>query len=202
MVFTTHQPAKQWTLDEYDRLVASGVLGSARVELIGGQLYPMTPADPPHDATVTKIRRVLERLIGDAYHVREEKSLTLSDDTVRLPDLMVVPGEPDDYVTRRPDVTDAMLVGEVSDSTLATDRREKADQYAAARVGLYWLINLAERQLEVRQTPARNRASKTGWRYADTTILGETKTVTFPLAGTRIAVPVADLLPRHAHRAP
>jgi Uma2 family endonuclease len=64
------------------------------------------------------------------------------------PDVSVVAGSPRDYVgTGHP--TTALLVVEVSVSSLELDRGAKARIYARARIEDYWILNLAQKQLEV-----------------------------------------------------
>lgn len=41
------------------------------------------------------------------------------------------------------------LVIEVSDKSLATDRKVKARLYAAAGIEQYWIVNVLDRQIEV-----------------------------------------------------
>jgi Uma2 family endonuclease len=187
--------AKRWSVAEFERLGASGVLDDTRLELIEGQLIVMTPANPPHETAVSKAANALRAVVGPAYHVREEKTLGIDAWNTPLPDLAVVVGSPDAYATRRPTAAAAVLVVEVADTTLATDRSDKADRYAAARLADYWILNLVDRCLEVRQQPTRTRASRTGWRYARVTLLDAGATVTLRLGEREVAIAVATLLP-------
>lgn len=192
---TFQQRQKVWTYDEFEQLRASGLLGDARVELIRGHLIVMTPADPPHETGVGKTGDALRAVLGAGYHVREEKTLALTTWDGPMPDLVVVRGERDDYRARRPTVADAVLVVEVSDATLADDRDEKADIYAAAGVGEYWIVNLPERSLEIRRRPAPDEESDTNWRYADVTVVPEHEAALVPLPGRAARIAVRDLLP-------
>jgi Uma2 family endonuclease len=45
----------------------------------------------------------------------------------------------------------------VAESSLAFDRGEKADLYATAGIGEYWVVNLSEQSIEVRRDPAHGR---------------------------------------------
>jgi Uma2 family endonuclease len=186
---------KLWTFDEFDRLCASGLLGDARIELIRGRLITMTPSNPPHETSVGKTGDVLREVIGPGYHVREEKTLALTMWDGPLPDLVVARGRRDDYSARRPTVADAVLVVEVSDTTLADDQGDKADIYAAAGVDEYWIVNLPDRVLEIRQRPTPNAESDTGWRYADLQTRREDETAPLPIPGRDARINVRDLLP-------
>lgn len=67
--------------------------------------------------------------------------LVVGDDSEPEPDLAIVPGTPRDY----PDhPTSALLVVEVSDTTLALDRGQKRRLYAAAGITDYWVLNLVD----------------------------------------------------------
>jgi Uma2 family endonuclease len=67
------------------------------------------------------------------------------------PDLAVVPGEIRDYFDVNP--TEALLIVEVSDSTLFFDTTTKAELYATAGVADYWVIDLEARELLVYRDP-------------------------------------------------
>ncbi len=53
----------------------------------------------------------------------------------------------------RPLAEDVLLVIEVSDTTLSTDRGKKAKIYASAGIADYWIVNIPKRQLEIRRDP-------------------------------------------------
>jgi Uma2 family endonuclease len=59
---------------------------------------------------------------------------------------------------------------------LSHDRR-KGDVYASRGIADYWIVNLAERQLEVYRSPAPHAESPSGYRYADRTILTPQQTI-------------------------
>jgi len=69
--------------------------------------------------------------------------------------LAVVAGGPLQHLGAHPRF--AALVVEVAESSLAYDRREKALLYARAGIAEYWIVNLAERRLEVHREPAPSR---------------------------------------------
>ena len=98
------------------------------------------------------------------------------------PDFAVVRGTVRDFAKERP--SSALLIIEVSDSTLLYDRTTKSRIYARAFVPEYWILNLNERVLEVRLTPVKGT-------YTERKDYTETESVT--LNGQSIAV--KDLLP-------
>jgi Uma2 family endonuclease len=120
-------------------------------------------------------------------------SLDLSPHSVPDPDLAVVPGTPRSYMTAS-NPTTALLIVEVSESTLPYDRRAKASLYAAAGIADYWIVNLVQRQLEVHRDPVADTAQPYGFRYASRSILDPADVVA-PLAAPQARITVADLLP-------
>ena len=64
------------------------------------------------------------------------------------PDVVVVQGEPRQYLARHPGPQDVALVVEVADTTLLRDQGAKKRLYARAGVPTYWIINLPERRCE------------------------------------------------------
>jgi Uma2 family endonuclease len=87
-----------------------------------------------------------------------------------------------------------LLVVEVSDSTLGYDRRRKSRRCASRGVLDYWIVNLIDRQLEVRRQPVADGTEPFGYSYASLTVLRPTDVVS-PLARRGAKIKVADLLP-------
>jgi Uma2 family endonuclease len=104
----------------------------------------------------------------------------------------VVAGGPRDYLASHP--TRPVLVVEVSLSSLALDRGEKASLYARAGLEDYWIVNLVDRVLEVYRSPGADVEAPYGWRYASALTLGHRDRVR-PLSAPHAEIPVADLLP-------
>ena len=52
-----------------------------------------------------------------------------------------------------PNAADFGIVIEVSDSSLDFDRRDKGRIYAHAGILVYWIVNVADRQIEVYTNP-------------------------------------------------
>jgi hypothetical protein len=104
----------------------------------------------------------------------------------------VVQGSPRSASPDNP--TTALLVAEVSDTTLAYDRHTKGSLYAAAAIADYWIINLVDRQLEVYRNPVSDSSQRYGCRYDNVTILLATDHIS-PLAAPHARILVADLLP-------
>lgn len=170
-----------------------GMFQGQRVELIGGEVIQMPPQKNEHAIATGLAEEALEAAFGPAVWIRIQMPLHLQGFSAPEPDLAVVVGRPRDYVaTGHP--TTALLIVEVSDTTLAYDRRFKASLYAAAGIADYWIVNLVDRQLEVYRNPVPDRRQKYGSGYGDRTILDDDENAT-PLAAPGARVAVAELLP-------
>jgi Uma2 family endonuclease len=186
------EPARRlWSRREYYQLAAEGFFNEQRVELIEGEIIQMAALLEPHMAAVEKVRRALATVFGSKYWVRIQGPLHLLRRSAPEPDVAVVRGGPGSYRTAP---TTALIVVEVSDSSLAYDRSRKASLYANAGIADYWIVNLVHDQLEVYRKPAKDQSQTYGYRYADvqTFLTGETAS---PLAAPKARIKVAELLP-------
>ena len=96
----------------------------------------------------------------------EEKSLKLGRFWRPSP-IAVLRGPNERYRSSDPTSTDVSLLIEVADSSYATDRGEKWRAYAAARIPIYWIVNLDKNQIEVYCDPI-GRGKKASYRQATT----------------------------------
>jgi Uma2 family endonuclease len=184
---------KRWTRLEYERLIDLGAFGpDDRIELIGGQLVVREPQGTPHSTSVRLVARALRAAFGPTWTVEPQLPVSLDDESEPEPDVTVVAGGPRDYLASHP--TRPVLVVEVSLSSLALDRGEKASLYARAGLEDYWIVNLVDRVLEVYRSPGADVEAPYGWRYASALTLGHRDRVR-PLSAPHAEIPVADLLP-------
>jgi Uma2 family endonuclease len=179
---------RRWTVEEYHRAIEAGVFGpEERLELIEGEIVCMSPQNPPHAAASDLAESALRAVFTSGFRIRVQKPLTLHAQTEPEPDIAVVPGGARDYRNQHP--TTAVLVVEVSDSSLAFDRGEKATLYARAGVLEYWVLNLPQRVLEVH----RDADPVTG-SYQSVDHLSEGQFVS-PLAAPSARIAISDMLP-------
>jgi Uma2 family endonuclease len=150
---------KRWTRAEYYRLGELGWFTDQRTELIQGEIYLLSPQSSPHYRAVCKVVDALEGVLGEGYWVRCQGPLAVSDDSEPEPDVSVVPGSYDDYEDHP---STALLVVEVSLTSLSDDRRLNSQLYAAAGIAEYWLIDLQHRQLELFRDPVSDGRSASG----------------------------------------
>jgi Uma2 family endonuclease len=183
--------SRLWTKAEYYRLGELGFFQGQKAELIEGKIMVLSPQKWPHASTTDRVGKVLEAALGTNVWVRTQLPLNLGLVSDPEPDVSVVPGKREDY-TDHP--TTALLIAEVSDTTLAYDRGEKASLYASAGIADYWVVNVRDGESEVRRSPIPDPSEVHGYRYADVATLSRGDQVT-PLAAPSISIAVADLLP-------
>ena len=181
------------TREQFHQMGEEGLFEGQRVILIEGEILGMPPVGDLHCGIVTLASEVFRSLFGEGFFVREEKPFDVGRATDPQPDIAVIAGTIRDFLYRG--LTEAALVVEVSDSTLAYDRRHKASLYASAGVADYWIINIDQQpaQIEVHRQPVPDEAQPFGFGYRGKTIHqgGE---IILPLASSK-PVAVAALLP-------
>ena len=134
---------------EYDQLVALGAFQDERIELLEGALVAMSPIETLHNATVQKLTRLLVLALEGRAAARCQSSFAALEFSEPEPDFAVVP--PGDYDLDHP--SEAYLIIEVAESSLAMDRGKKPRLCANCAVPEYWVANLPERCIEVYTRP-------------------------------------------------
>ena len=134
---------------EYDQLVALGAFQDERIELLEGALVAMSPRGVAHNSTVQKLNRLLVLALEGRAAVRCQSSFAAHELSEPEPDFAVVPQS--DYDADHP--SQAYLVIEVAESSLAMDRGKKLRLYASCAIPEYWVVNLPERCIEVFTEP-------------------------------------------------
>jgi Uma2 family endonuclease len=183
----------RWTLEDYERLIALGLLEGKHVELMQGEILTMAPMGEPHALTIMHLNEALLPHFNTrtGYHLRVQMPLALPALTCEPePDIALMPLDTPTNEAGRP--TSASLIVEVAESSLAYDRDQKGPLYAAAGIQDYWLINLPERCLEVYRQPVPDAAFFSGWRYQEWQVLRAGEQVA-PLVAPEVVV--SDLLP-------
>jgi Uma2 family endonuclease len=93
-------------------------------------------------------------LLPGGWFVNEEKPIRLSRWSQPEPDVAVIRGRLKDYGEKGPTAVHVGLLAEVADSSYPKDRGAKWRKYAAARIAVYWIVNLPLRQIEVYTSPS------------------------------------------------
>ncbi len=141
-----------WTPAQYRRMAEMGVLTEEdKVELLEGLIVRKMTHNAPHDGTLQVVSRRLQSLIAGKWEIRSQSALITGDSELE-PDLAVVPGPEDRFGEEHPHASEVLLVIEIANTSLKIDRR-KAVIYARGGIPVYWIVNVAERQLEVFSQP-------------------------------------------------
>jgi Uma2 family endonuclease len=194
--FAPHAPAPttsgpqpwKWTREQYYQLGELGFFRGKRVELIHGEIVEMSPINWPHTVGVTRLADALRSAFAGSGTVMTQTPHPM-DNSDPQPDVRVIAGKMQDY-TDHPRT--ALLVAEVSDTTLQYDTTTKALLYAESGVTDYWVLDLKSRQLIVFRNPGPGPDG--GTVYRDRRVLSSTDTLS-PLAAPNASIRVADLLP-------
>jgi Uma2 family endonuclease len=193
------------SIDQYQRMIAAGIIPEgAPIELLEGFLVakdrglgPSMSQGIPHRRTVRRTTRRLTEALPTEVTIQVQSPVDVGPLTVGgqgsepEPDVAVAQGPEARYDDHHPRPEELHLVVEVAASSLAEDRNYKTWLYATASIRLYWIVNLADRQLEVHSDPD----PATG-RYRSREILREDQQVILHWEGLApVSIPVKDLLP-------
>ena len=176
----------RWTYDEYLQLTEAGILSEdERTELADGEIIRMSPAGHLHIYVVDLLTDYLGQWAHGRAILRVQSPLRFNGLEAPQPDLVLLRLHEDRYRSRQAGPWDALLVVEVTDSSLARDL-EKAVQYARAAIPEYWLVDVNRGVVLVHLNPV-------GGEYADVRQYGRGQSWTSPGLGGR-EVRVEDVL--------
>jgi Uma2 family endonuclease len=138
------------TAREYERIAE--LLDDDRVELIDGFMVKKMVKNPPHGIACRRADAAIARVAPPSWHTRAGDPIQTTRRTEPEPDVVLVRGTDDDYIHRHPGPSDIALVVEVADTSLLKDRRGRRI-YGPAGIGVYWIVNLNRRTIEVYTEP-------------------------------------------------
>lgn len=179
----------RFTREQYYRLGELGFFDGKRVERIHGEIVEMSPISWSHVVGTGKVGEALRGAFAGIGTVVEQGPHP-TEDSDPQPDVRVFPGRYEDYADHP---TTALLLVEVSDTSLGHDLTTKAELYATAGVADYWVLDLNARELHVFRDPRPNAALE-ATAYQTHSVLGPNDSAS-PLAAPHALVRVADLLP-------
>lgn len=150
---------RRFTVDEYPKMIDTGILNDEdKVELLEGYVVEQMPRNPPRDVAIQRLNKRLLRLLTAGWEVRVQSAVQLTDSEPE-PELVLARGDDATFATRHPQPAEIGMATEVADSSLARDRQDKGRIYARARIPVYWIVNLTDRQIEVYTQPTGSDAS-------------------------------------------
>ncbi len=183
---TSTMQLHRWSRLEYDRMIASGVFHpEARLELIDGEIFHMTPQGSLHATAIQLVADALRAVFHENYAIRIQLPLALDDHSEPEPDIAVVTGTARDCKNVHPNT--AILIVEIADASLSFDVENKRKLYARAGIPEYWIVNLIDRCVEVFKQPKPSD-------YLEHLTFSTGEILT-PIEQQQANIEVADLLP-------
>ena len=145
-------PRRRFTVAEVEAMVAAGVMDEdERVELIGGELVPMSPKGRRHEAVKIVLVDRWIRARPDNCWLAQETTFRLSEDTYLEPDIAIYPQASSVTGLSRDNV---LLVVEIADSSLRYDIGRKAALYASFGIRELWVIDAVRLTTRIFREPA------------------------------------------------
>lgn len=178
----------RFSIDDFLRMAETGILhDDDRVELIEGEIVEMSPIGPPHQGVVDWFTRAFITRLGERAIVRIQGPISIPKWSMPQPDVIVLVARADFYRKGHPEPPgDVALVIEVSDSTVAYDRRVKLPLYARSGVTEAWIVDLPAGLVQVCREPGPH-----GYGFSVEVLPGGTVS---PLAFPDVTLEVADIL--------
>jgi Uma2 family endonuclease len=150
------------TVDEYYEMDRRGLFEpDARVELLEGEVVHMPPMGSPHGSAVDFLNRLLIRAADDRARVRCQLPLRLSNISEPVPDIAVVNPRADRYKLSHPTAIDALLIVEVSRSSLRYDNNVKIPLYTRHGIPEVWIVDLKNNRLRTYRSPSDGQYRET-----------------------------------------
>jgi Uma2 family endonuclease len=144
-------PRLRWTLAEFEQLAEFGVLTeNDRIELIGGELVPMSPKGHRHEIVRGAILNWLRRNLPDEFDLHVEPGWRAGGNYCE-PDFLIGQVGCSPTSTNAKEVT---LLIEVAHHSLKFDAATKAGMYAALCVRDYWIVNARTLSAKVHRGPS------------------------------------------------
>jgi Uma2 family endonuclease len=145
-------PRRRFTVAEVEAMVAAGVIDEdERVELIGGDLVPMSPKGNDHEVVKTALADRWYRLPECDVDLAIATTFRLSEDTYLEPDAVIFP---ETSGIRGLSADNVLLVVEIADSSLRYDIGRKAALYASFGIRELWVIDAVRLTTRVFRDPA------------------------------------------------
>ena len=163
----------RFTVKQYHQMAEAGILTEdERVELIRGEIVEMTPIGRRHAACVDRLNEMFILRLAQATIVRVQNPVELDDNSEPQPDLVLLRRRTDFYEAGHPQAEDVLLLVEVADTTVETDRDVKILLYANSGIAEVWLVDINAQCLEVYQQP-----SEKGYQIIQKYYRGQTVTI-------------------------
>jgi len=144
-------PRRRFTVAELEQMTAAGILDEdERIELIGGEIVPMSPKANQHEIVKTALNLYWARRLPDDLAFATETTFRLTPDTYLEPDFVFYPKAAG---IRGLNAETARLVVEIADSSLGYDLGIKAGLYAGFGIRELWVIDAVKLQTRIHRDP-------------------------------------------------
>ena len=152
-------PRLALTVDDVYKMAEAGILSEDdRVELIEGELVPMSPKGNHHEVLKARLNIFFARHAPKGVMFVPETTFRLSETTYLEPDFVFYKEE-QPLADLRGD--NALLVVEVADTSLAYDRGRKARLYASFGIRELWVIDAVKLTTWIYRHPENGFAGPT-----------------------------------------
>ena len=155
MTLTTYK----WSIEEWHKLVNSGLLEGKPVEFLEGEIVEVSPEGIEHSYTNDSVVKYLRSSLSNLADVRESHPITL-DNSEPEPDIAIVQLPSTIYRQHHPYPQDIYWLIEVSNKTLQKDLNQKIITYARNGIPEYWVIDLVNKKLRTHTQIQNNSYSQ------------------------------------------
>ena len=143
---------RRFSVAELEAMVAAGILDEdERIELIGGEVVPMSPKGNHHEALRIALNTYWVKRLPDRFVLAPETTFRLTADTYLEPDFV--------FFDRQTKVADlrpgrAHFVVEIADSSFSYDIGRKTALYASFGIPELWVIHAVRLETRVHRNPS------------------------------------------------
>lgn len=149
---TTTKTLAKWSVEDYHRMIAAGILNDRQVELLAGDIIEMSPEGIAHFYQGITLAKYLEKSLQGRALISEGHPITLNTSEPE-PDIAIVKLPISRYSNHHPYPSDIYFLVEISQATLRKDLTQKKRIYAQAEITEYWVLDLKHQQLIVFREP-------------------------------------------------
>lgn len=136
--------AVPFTADDFLRMVSLGAFEDMRAELVRGEIEKMMPADWTHGELNMRVGALLYELAKvTGAQVGTDVVIRIDDTTVRAFDIVVV--RPDALPRKALRGDEVLVAVEIAETTHARDLGPKREEYGAAGIPTYLVVDAVKR---------------------------------------------------------
>jgi Uma2 family endonuclease len=144
-------PRRRFTVAELEAMTAAGILEEdERIELIGGEIVPMSPKGNQHEILKAALNIYWAKKLPAELMLVTETTFRLTADTYLEPDVVFYPKA---IGIAGLSAATVRLVVEIADSSLGYDLGRKAGLYASFGIGELWVIDAVRLVTHIHREP-------------------------------------------------